>query len=78
MKTNNKIIILGILIGMVSFFALPLFPVPLPNRIGEYGGLMWNSGLMQLGLSLKSFLLLEGLGGVVGLLGSIIYVGVQD
>lgn len=78
MVNKKTILILGTLIGFSLIFFLPLFPVPLPNQVGDFGGLWWNSGLMQIGLSLKSFFLIESVGSLFGFLISFIYVGGID
>ena len=74
---KKKILILGILFGMFIIFFLPIFPVPLPNKAGNFGGFMFISGLMQLVLSLRSFVSLELLGGTLGFAFSFFYIGVR-
>ena len=73
-----KILTISILVGMILIFLFPIFPLPLNNKVGAFSGFMWISGLMQLTLSLKSFILLELLGGSFGLLVSFIYVESQN
>lgn len=76
---NKKIILtLGVLVGAFLIFLFPLFPVALPNSEGTFGGFWWISGLMQIGLSLKSFFLIELTGSIIGFLTAFIYVGGFD
>ena len=73
MKKKYKLL-LGVLIGICLVFFVPLVPIFMKNKIGEYGGIWWNSGLMCL-VSLKDFLLIEVIGGLMGFLITFIYVG---
>lgn len=78
-KLNKKqIILLGVLIGMLIIFAFPIFPVPLNNKEGVFSGFMFISGLMQLGLSLKSFAFLELLGGTLGFAFTFFYMEAKN
>jgi len=70
MKKRTRIILISILVGMGIIFFAPVFPVPLPNMNGVYlipEGLWWKSGLSVIN-SLKNFILIEVIGGIVGFL----------
>lgn len=77
MINKRKIIVIGILIGMLVIFFLPIFPVPLENKQGIFSGFMFVSGIMQIGLSFKSLVLLELLGGNIGFLCTFFYCEVK-
>lgn len=77
MNKKTKLLI-GSLIGALMIFLFPIFPVPLNNDLGVYSGLWWQSGLMQINLSLKNLIGLEIIGGLVGFGLTLIYVGGVD
>ena len=70
MKFRSSLI-LGSILGAVLIFVFPIFPVPLPNMVGEFGGIWWRSGFDMVGSSfkqIKEFILIEGVGAATGLL----------
>jgi len=63
-------LILGVLFGLSIFFFIPIFPVSFPNISGTEHTTTFFSGLktLKMGFGLKSVLILEMMGGLVGFL----------
>ena len=70
MKNKTKFIILGVILGFLVFLIVPVFPVSFPNMDGTKHFVTFFSGLkvLNLGFGLKSFLLHEFIGGIIGFL----------
>jgi len=72
-------LLLGFLAGTILIFFIPLFPISIPNMEGTLTSIAWFNGLYFLQHNaIKSFTLLQSIGGLTGFLMAFIFIGGFD